>query len=75
MKVNILEWNAVATWKYNFEKGYNTCAICQNEFERPSTECKTPGEHCIPGKTIILTNFSQRKVRTHLPSPLHSKVV
>ena len=46
MKVQIDQWLAVATWKWDIEE--DMCSICRNIFEMPCGRdgCKYGGEDC-----------------------------
>lgn len=55
MKVEILEWNGISTWNWNFiEYGNNNksayidelCGICRVAFEGTCPDCKFPGDDC-----------------------------
>ncbi|RKF83143.1 Anaphase-promoting complex subunit 11 [Golovinomyces cichoracearum] len=45
MKVKILKWNAVATWRWDINDD-DVCGICQVHFEGTCPTCKYPGDEC-----------------------------
>lgn len=47
MKVDILSYNAVASWTWDLpEDSDTTCGICGFDFEATCSKCKFPGEDC-----------------------------
>ena len=44
MRVEIENWLAVATWKWDIPA--DACTICMNQFEEPCTRCKFGGDDC-----------------------------
>ena len=47
MKVDVLQWQMVAQWKWNITDQPH-CIICMNEFELPCPTCKFAGDDCAP---------------------------
>ncbi|CCU82705.1 RING finger domain protein/Anaphase-promoting complex subunit 11 [Blumeria hordei DH14] len=45
MKVKILKWNAVATWRWDIPDD-DVCGICQAHFDGTCPTCKYPGDDC-----------------------------
>ncbi|KAI9045915.1 uncharacterized protein KD926_005858 [Aspergillus affinis] len=45
MKVNIKEWNAVATWRWDMPDD-EVCGICRVQFDGTCPTCKFPGDDC-----------------------------
>jgi anaphase-promoting complex subunit 11 len=45
MKVKILKWNAVATWRWDIPED-DVCGICQVHFDGTCPSCKYPGDDC-----------------------------
>lgn len=45
MKVNIKEWNAVATWRWDMPED-DVCGICRVQFDGTCPTCKYPGDEC-----------------------------
>uniref|UniRef100_A0A803KN74 Anaphase-promoting complex subunit 11 RING-H2 finger domain-containing protein n=1 Tax=Chenopodium quinoa TaxID=63459 RepID=A0A803KN74_CHEQI len=44
MKVNILQWHAVASWTWDAQD--ETCGICRMAFDGCCPDCKLPGDDC-----------------------------
>ncbi|KAI9702292.1 MAG: ubiquitin-protein ligase Anaphase Promoting Complex [Bogoriella megaspora] len=45
MKVTILEWHAVAAWRWDMPED-DVCGICRVQFEGTCPKCKYPGDDC-----------------------------
>ncbi|KAK3935458.1 anaphase-promoting complex subunit 11 RING-H2 finger-domain-containing protein [Diplogelasinospora grovesii] len=45
MRVNIVMWNAVATWRWDLPED-DVCGICQVHFDGTCPTCKYPGDDC-----------------------------
>jgi len=45
MKVKIIKWNAVATWRWDIPED-DVCGICQVHFDGTCPTCKYPGDDC-----------------------------
>lgn len=56
MKVKILKWNAVATWRWDIPDD-DVCGICQVDFDATCPTCKYPGDGC-PLRMIPLNVLS-----------------
>ena len=72
MKVKILKWNAVATWRWDIPDD-DVCGICQVHFDGTCPTCKYPGDDCSL-RTVFLRLFgvpltlsSLRQMRPQLP--------
>jgi len=55
MKLKILKYTAVATWRWKQGAEDDVCGICQSEFEAtcPNDDCKYPGESCPVGESRV----------------------
>jgi anaphase-promoting complex subunit 11 len=53
MKVNIKEWNAVATWRWDMPED-DVCGICRVQFDGTCPTCKFPGDDCSLRKYLHL---------------------
>jgi anaphase-promoting complex subunit 11 len=45
MKVNLKEWNAIATWHWDIPED-EVCGICRVQFDGTCPTCKFPGDEC-----------------------------
>lgn len=45
MKVTILEWHAVAAWRWDMPSD-DLCGICRVPFDGTCPKCKYPGDDC-----------------------------
>ncbi|RKF56782.1 Anaphase-promoting complex subunit 11 [Erysiphe neolycopersici] len=45
MKAKILNWNAVAIWRWDINDD-DVCGICQAQFDATCPTCKYPGDEC-----------------------------
>ncbi|KAL5358642.1 anaphase-promoting complex subunit 11 RING-H2 finger-domain-containing protein [Aspergillus floccosus] len=80
MKVNIKEWNAVATWRWDMLED-DVCGICRVQFDGTCPTCKFPGDDCSLCQYLhlylcglrserVLISHSARKMRSFLPYAL-----
>lgn len=72
MKVKILKWNAVATWRWDIPDD-DVCGICQVHFDGTCPTCKYPGDDCslrtyrTQLSNAPLTSSSLRQMRAQFP--------
>ena len=58
MKVNIKQWNAVASWRWDMPED-DVCGICRVQFDGTCPTCKYPGDECALCKTLIMFKLFQ----------------
>lgn len=68
MKVEVVDYHAVATWHWNIYDGHDNpelvddlCGICRVAFEGTCPNCKYPGENC----PIVLGNDCTHNFHLH----------
>ena len=73
MKVKIVKWNAVATWRWDIPDD-DVCGICQVHFDGTCPTCKYPGDDCslrmclsIFSGASLTSFFSLRQMRSQFP--------
>ncbi|XP_071794468.1 uncharacterized protein [Asterias amurensis] len=54
MKVKIISWTAVSTWRWIAND--DNCGICRMAFDSCCPDCKMPGDDCPLGETTLLKN-------------------
>ncbi|RKF84239.1 Anaphase-promoting complex subunit 11 [Golovinomyces cichoracearum] len=77
MKVKILKWNAVATWRWDINDD-DVCGICQVHFEGTCPTCKYPGDECSLLSGKCGHNFhlvrKKREIQTDFVKLIHRSI-
>ncbi|TQS33746.1 hypothetical protein Golomagni_05899 [Golovinomyces magnicellulatus] len=80
MKVKILKWNAVATWRWDINDD-DVCGICQVHFEGTCPTCKYPGDECglliqflANAAIIFIWSVKERRVKIDFVKLIHRSI-
>jgi anaphase-promoting complex subunit 11 len=46
MKVDVVRWDAVGTWRWCVPEDEEDCSICHQPFDSSCSDCKSPGDDC-----------------------------
>lgn len=81
MKIDVLNWRAVAVWRWKVDE--ESCGICCQPFDGCCPACVSPGSLSRPHRSVLdLIGCCRRRLSTclgrmqpHVPHPLYSGIL